>query len=381
MDVIGRKHGFRIALTDAMVGDGNGRMSHPVRQLDDAARIAERIHAGQLGVQMQFHPLDRGVVLPFFPLHKQHIVGVDDVIVLVLVVGAVAADHHGGAFGDGLPLGAVLAFLCADLQVDGAGVVGDGNGVDLAEVALDLGEEHIAPDHALAALAPQILQRGQVLGGEHLAVEDGNRLVRQVKALDLDGWSGVLFLKFDHRRRDLALQLFLHLPLLGLADRAGQGDLGLDAGVRRDLLGQPRFKAHLLQKLGAVADADGDVLPDDLDPASVEEAVDGHPLPLHLLHQIAQNVLVHGRIAEEVVDLQFKALIVGLQRGQQPRTQPLVQRGGTLQGKNDLPLLPQHPGVFDDDTAKTGREIRVCHKLRPQLGYEWFHKWYSFVCK
>ena len=59
-------------------------------------------------MQVKLHPLFRGVVLPLFPLHEQDIVGVDDVVVLVLVVGAVTAHQQGGALGDVLPLGAVL---------------------------------------------------------------------------------------------------------------------------------------------------------------------------------------------------------------------------------------------------------------------------------
>ena len=182
---------------------------------------------------------------------------------LVLVVGAVAAHQQGGALGDVLPLGAVLPFLRTDLQVDGAGVIGDGHRVDLAVVALDLGKEHVAPDHALAALAAQILEGGEVLGGEHLAVENGHRLVGQIKSLHLDGGGGVLFLELDHRRGDLALQLFFHLALFGLAHRACQGDFGPDTGVGGNAFRQQALKLHLLQKLGAVADPHRDVLAGD----------------------------------------------------------------------------------------------------------------------
>ncbi len=120
MDIVRCQHGFRVTLTHTVVSDGNGRMSHAVGQLDDAAGIAEAVHAGQLGVQMQLHTLDRCGILPLFTLHDEHIVGVDDIIVFVLVVGAVAAHDDGGAFGKALPLGAVLPFLRTDLQVDGA---------------------------------------------------------------------------------------------------------------------------------------------------------------------------------------------------------------------------------------------------------------------
>ena len=97
----------------------------------------------------------------------------------------------------------------------------------------------------------------------------------------------------------------------------------------------------------------------------VQKAVDGDAVPLHLLHQLPQGGFVQRGIAEEVVDLQFKALIVRLKGCQQPCAQPLVQRGGTAQGKNDLPLLPQHPGMLHDHAPEAGREIRVRHELRP----------------
>ncbi len=83
---------------------------------------------------------------------------------LVFIVGAVAPHDDCAALADALPLGAVLPFLCADLQVDRAGIVGDGHGVDLAAVPLDLCKEYIAPDHALAALAAQILEGVRFLG-------------------------------------------------------------------------------------------------------------------------------------------------------------------------------------------------------------------------
>ena len=379
VDVIGCQHGFRIALTHAVVGDGNGGVSHAVRQLDDAAGVAEAVHAGKLGVQMQLHPLFRGSILPLFALHDQHIVGAHDVVVLVFIVGAVATHNDRAALANALPLGAVLPFLCADLQVDRSGIVGDGHSIDLAVVALDLGKEHIAPDHALAALAAQILEGGKVFGGEHFAVEDGDRLVGKVESLHLDGRCGVLFLEFDHRRCDLALQLFLHLLLLRRSHCALQRYLGGNAGMLGNTLCKQFLKAHLLQKLCAVAHPHRDVLPGDGNAAPVQKAVDGHTVPLHVLQQDAQSVLIQHGIAEQVFDLQFKAFIVRLQGSQQPGAEVLIQRGGTAQGKLDLPVLPQHPGVLHDHLPETGRKIRVRHKLRPQLGNKWFHKWYSFL--
>ena len=210
-------------------------------------------------------------------------------------------------------------------------------------------------------------------------MEDGDRLVGKVESLHLDGRCGVLFLEFDHRRCDLALQLFLHLLLLRRSHCALQRHLGGNAGMLGNALCKQFFKAHLLQKLCTVAHPHRDVLPGDGNAAPVQKAVDGHTVPLHVLQQGAQSVLVQHGIAEQVFDLQFKAFIVRLQGSQQPGAEVLIQRGGTAQGKLDLPVLPQHPGVLHDHLPKTGRKIRVRHKLRPQLGNKWFHKWYSFL--
>ena len=76
------------------------------------------------------------------------------------------------------------------------------------------------------------------------------------------------------------------------------------------------FKAHLLQKLCTVAHPHRDVLPGDGNAAPVQKAVDGHTVPLHVLQQDAQSVLVQHGIAEQVFDLQLKALVVRLQGSQ-----------------------------------------------------------------
>ena len=204
-------------------------------------------------------------------------------------------------------------------------------------------------------------------------MEDGDGLVGQVKPLHLDAGGGVLPLKLDDGRCDLALQLFLHLALFGFAHGALKRHLGLDPRVRRHPLGQQLLKAHLLQKLRAVADADGDVLSVDGKAAAVQKAVDGHTVPLHLLQQVPQGGFVHGGITEQVLDLELKAFRIGLQRSQKPGAEALIQRRCAAQGKDDLLGLPQHPGVLDDDLPKAGRKRRVRHKLRPKLGNEWCH--------
>jgi hypothetical protein len=35
--------------------------------------------------------------------------------------------------------------------------------------------------------------------------------------------------------------------------------------------------------------------------------------------------------------------------------------------------------VLYNDLPEAGRKCRVHHELRPQVGYEWCHKWYSFL--
>ena len=138
-------------------------------------------------------------------------------------------------------------------------------------------------------------------------------------------------------------------------------------------LGKQLLKAHLLQKLCTVAHPHRDVLPGDGNAAPVQKAVDGHTVPLHVLQQGAQSVLVQHSIAEQVFDLQFKAFIVRLQGSKQPGAEVLVQRGGAAQGKNDLLALPQHAGMFHDHLPEAGRKRRVRHELRPELGNEWCH--------
>ena len=372
VDVVGGQHGLGVALADPVVGDGDGGVPHLVGQPDDAAGVAEAVQRRELGVQVQFHPLFGGVVLPAAALHDQHVVGVDDVVVLVLVVGAVAPHQQGGAVFQPLPLGAVLPFLGADLQVDGAGIVGDGDGIDLAEIALDLGGKDVAPNHALAALAPQVFEGGQVFGLEHLAVEDLDRLVGQVEPLHLQRRRGAPGLELDHRRGGFFFQFLFQLAALGLAGGRDEPHRRALSGVGLDAVGQQVLKFQVLQKAGAVAGPHRDLFILDGQRAPVEKAVDGHTIPLHLLEDAQQGLLVQGGVGVVVFDRELVALIIGLQGRQKPRTQALVQRRGTLQGKDHLLPGPQHQGVFHHHLAETGGKVRVCHELGPQLGYQWF---------
>ena len=113
-------------------------------------------------MQVKFHALVAfGCgILAGFPLHLQHIVGQQNVVTLVLVVGVVAAHDEGGAGFEALPFGHIFPIVPQHLEVDGSVVVGDGGEIDLAAAALDLGGKHIAPDGDLAAVA-QIVERAR----------------------------------------------------------------------------------------------------------------------------------------------------------------------------------------------------------------------------
>lgn len=161
-------------------------------------------------------------------------------------------------------------------------------------------------------------------------MEDGHRLVGQVQSLHFDGRSGILFLELDHRRGDLALQLFLHLVLLGLkAYSADQADFGRHPGVAGDAVCQQLFKAHLLQNFVPWR-TDGDALPQDGDAAPVQKAVDGHTVRLHFLQQVPQGGFVQRGIAEVVLDLQFKALMTGLGSEASSRAHRPLSSGAAL---------------------------------------------------
>ena len=155
VDGIGGQHGFGVALADTVVGNGDGAVSHTVRQPHDLAGIIKAVHRAGLGMQMQLHtllPLGRGI-LPLRALYLQDIIGQNDVVMLIFVIHIVAAHDQRGAGLQPLPLGHIGVLVPQNLEVDGAGIVGDGGKINLAAVALDLGGKDIAPDRHLAAVA------------------------------------------------------------------------------------------------------------------------------------------------------------------------------------------------------------------------------------
>lgn len=89
--------------------------------------------------------------------------------------------------------------------------------------------------------------------------------------------------------------------LLGLSHRALQCHLGGNAGMLGNTLCQQFLKAHLLQKLCAVAHPHRDALPGDGNAASVQKTVDRYAVPLHILQQGAQGALVQHGVAEQIL--------------------------------------------------------------------------------
>ena len=120
MDGVGGKHRLRVALADAVVGDGYGAVPHAVRQTHDLARVVEAVHRAGLGVQVQLDALFAvgGGVLPLGALDLQNVVGQDDKVVLVLVVHVVAAHNEGRAGLEVFPLGHVALIVAQHLQVN-----------------------------------------------------------------------------------------------------------------------------------------------------------------------------------------------------------------------------------------------------------------------
>lgn len=98
---------------------------------------------------------------------------------------------------EALPLGHIRAFFPHDLEVDGAGVVGDGGKINLAAAALDLGSKDVAPDRDLAAVA-QIVEAAGVGGLELLAVEQLDRLVREGETFNRKVGRCLLGLELDN---------------------------------------------------------------------------------------------------------------------------------------------------------------------------------------
>ena len=155
VDGVGGQHGFGVALADAVVGNGDGAVSHTVRQPHDLAGIIKAVHGAGLGMQMQLHallPFGCGI-LPLRAFYLQDIVGQNDVVMLIFVIHIVAAHDQRGAGFQPLPLGHVGVLVPQNLEVNRAGIVGDGGKINLAAVALDLGGKDIAPDRHLAAVA------------------------------------------------------------------------------------------------------------------------------------------------------------------------------------------------------------------------------------
>ena len=371
MDVVGGQHGLRVALADAVVGDGDGPVAHAVGQADDLAGVAETVHGAGLGMQVQLHPalaFGRGI-LPRLALHLQDVIGVQHIVALVLVVAVVAADDEGGARLDGLPLAHVGAVVADHLDVDRTGVVGDGSEIDLAAAALDLGGEHVAPDGDLAAVA-QVVEGAQVGRLEIFAVEHLDRLVRQVQALHLDGRQVLLGLELDGRglALDVAFKLLRRHGLAG----GGHAHDGQGAGALLDALGQAAGEIDAFQNVHAGGHVDNDLAVFDGDGGLVQKAVDGQALGFQLLDELAGGVGGDGTIVEVVFQSQLVALEHRLQRRGKAPAQRAVQRLGAAQADDDPAGSAVKLNTLHQHLPEAGIELGVGRKLRPDLGDKGF---------
>ena len=378
VDVIGGQHGLRVALTDAVVGDGDGPVAHAVGQTDDLAGITESVHGAGLGVQMQLHPLFalRGVVLTLLALHLQHIVGHDDKVMLVFVVGVVAPHDERGAWLQPLPLGHILPFIAQNFQVDRPGIIRDGGKINLAAAALHLGGEHIAPDRHLAAIA-QIVQRTGVGGLELFAVEQPDRLVGQLEALDGEIRRGLLLLEFDNG--GLFLQILLKFFLSALVAGVLQPDDGQCAGALLNQFRQHTGQLHAVQNGASRVDThQNTVLPKTHRLVFIEEPVHRHSPLFQFLDHASHRLGCDALVGEIVAQGQFIPGKGGFQRRTKAPAQRTVQRLHAAQAQNDLALgtIQFHP--VHHNGAKGGAELLVCRELRPDLCDKWFQSLSSY---
>ena len=367
-DGLGGKHCFREALTHAMVGDGDGPVPHAVGGAHDLAGVAETVHAGKLGVQVQLHPLFGGVVLPLFALHLQHVIRIDHIVVLVFIVGTLAFEHEGSPLFHFFPLGVVFAVAAAQLQTDGAGVVGDGHDIALLEVALDLHGKHVAPDGDLAAVAAQVLEGGDLPGLEVLAVEHAHRLVGEVQARDLE----VRRLLFLLKTRSGGLLQHPLLPLVsGHSAVLFQGHGRQHAGALLHQFGQDVSKADPFQNVFSHRHCDGELCALQRESRMVQKAVHRQALAAQLVDHCPQALFGDGLKGKIVAHHQLQAFKLRRQRRAKPPAQLGRQRHGAAQADFQFSADTQQFHLLHQDPRKTAGKGLVGIELRPQLAYQW----------
>ena len=378
MDVIRCQHGFGVALADTVVGDGNGTVAHAVGQTDDLAGVTEAVHGAGLGMQVQFHTLLAfgGGILAGFPLHLEHIVGQQNVVTLVLVVGIVAPHDKGGTGLETLPLGHIFPVVPQHLEVDGTVVVGDGGEVDLAAAALDLGGKNIAPDGDLAAVA-QIVERAQIRRFEGLAVEQLGRLGAESQTFDGEGRN--LFLGLELHSGGL----FGHTALQGIGvQRRGHilhAHHRQGPGAFLDQFGQMPGEVHTFQNGTPGVDPHGQTVRFKSHRAVfIQKTVHRHPLLFQFLDEDGHGIRGDGVVIEVIAQGKFIARKHRLQRRQQAAAEPCVQRLGTAQADDDSAGSAEQFHFFHNNAAEAGAELSVGRELRPDLSDKRFQG-FSFL--
>ena len=170
----GGVHGFREGLHHAVIGDGQRLVAHGGRQFEGLARVAQGIHAGHIGVQVQFHPLVRSFVGAAF------LFALDDgrkvqhkILVEHGIVDQALHDDVSALFDLALQFGRL--FVGQHLGgTDGAGAVGKlkhDHGFLPAIELFELHKEDFALHGDLAAVHVHVAQFDH-FPGEGLAVDD-----------------------------------------------------------------------------------------------------------------------------------------------------------------------------------------------------------------
>ena len=288
-----------------MICDSDRAVTHAVGRFYDGFRVTETIHAAHFRMQMQLHTLFRRRVHTLFPRHLQHVIRVNDIIALVFVIGTVALDDKRVPGAKLLPLVAVFSLLRPYFQIDGACIIRDGNGIDLAPVPLDLCKKYIAPNRNFAGLCPNIAQRCQARRLEHMPIHQLGRRVLQVQSLHLYGRPLAFGLELAGGRR-LFQDMFFHG--LGRNSRvAHQRHLRPHSGARGDQLLQFHGKFHLRQQQHTILHAHGDVLPRNIHLSPRQKAVNGQACVFQFLCQLQHGSGRKAGICKQALHLECKA--------------------------------------------------------------------------
>ena len=300
VDIIRGKHRFRVSLHNAVVGNGHRAVSHAMRHAHGGAGVAEAVHAGELRMHMKLHALFFCRVLTRFPDYFQHVVRAQNKFARILVIHILTAHDQRIAVFQAVPFVAFFALVEHDFQIDGTGVVRDGNRIDIDLAAVfDFFGKHIAPDGDLTGRLLQIPQREHFRRSKRFAGDQLGGFVRQAESLDFQDRAVRFRLELLGRcfARHGRLQFF-H----GNDGVAGQRDLRTDARALCDGIGHAVTEPDLCQQGRSVFYTDGNILPVNLNNRSVEKSIDRKPFFFQFfrnLQKCLRREILVGKTAAE----------------------------------------------------------------------------------